>query len=252
MDSFTETIETGRSYPGVNCIPGMEATVNTEQGPIDIVCLGFTFNDAEELEQPVISKYREWMREHNQATLNACRKLGIRFDRPDLEELLAKRPEHIRKLQGEVRIANESLRSLLISKKIISTNNEYPSLVQKLMETVSFPQYPSASDILPILAGRAAVLSIAHPGRMILRMGQESFGRFVKDLGLNAIEAGHSTHSLELKEAYVSLCKKLQMIPTAGTDSHNPDDYKSNLGQHKGDDNWDKAVLDAIQKFKKY
>jgi predicted metal-dependent phosphoesterase TrpH len=246
MDGFKETTRVAKKYPGVRVILGMEATVNTEFGPIDIVCIGLDVRDAAALERPVVSRYREWMREYDTALLRGMEKLGIPFSKDDADALLAARPERLRKMQGKVRMSNTALRNELLHRGVIAAPGDYPELLRRIGEEAFFPPYPPADDILPEIAQRASVLSLAHPQGRLNEMGNDEFMHLVRRLQLSAVEAGHLSHTVEQRDAYEALCAGTGIIPTAGTDAHHPHEYTSLLGAHRGKPEWREAVIHRL------
>jgi len=246
MDGFRDVVYKAKKYPGVRAILGLEATVNTCFGPMDIVCLGLDVRDACALEKPVISRYREWMREYDAALLKGMGMLGIPFAKDDADALLAARPEKLRKIQGVVRMSNTALRDELLRRGVIAAPENYPELLRTIGEAVSLPPYPPAGEVLPKIAERAALMSLAHPQKRLSEIGKDEFVRLMKDLHLGAIEAGHLSHTVEQRDAYEALCSETGLIPTAGSDAHHPRDYASLLGAHQGKAEWRKAVLDRL------
>ncbi|MBN1808257.1 MAG: PHP domain-containing protein [Planctomycetes bacterium] len=244
MDGFREVEATAAEYPSVRCLAGMEATVETRAGAIDVVCLGFSADDADLLEKPVISKYREWMREHNAAVVTGCGRLGIPFDASDVEKLLAWRPGRLREIQGEVRVANSVLRDEFVRKGVLASPEDYGELMRRICEAAKSPPYPPAGEIMPFLAERAAVVSIAHPMGRLEHMGAEEFAGLVEEVCANGVEAGHARHSREQRDAYAGFCMERRLVATGGSDSHSKEEYSLGIGRHMGGDSWGKEVLD--------
>ena len=146
-------------------------------------------------------------------------------------------------MQGEVRFPNYALRELFLCRGVIKSAGDYVKLLEKFMQTVDFPPYPPAVEVLPLIAQRAKLLVLAHPQRLFMDIGEKEFLRFIRKYELDGVEAGHPGNGRDGAVLYARFCENHGLTPTAGTDCHFPHEYAVKLGEHYGKPEWIDAVM---------
>jgi predicted metal-dependent phosphoesterase TrpH len=79
---------------------------------------------------------------------------------------------------------------------------------------------PDFAEAVGKIRSAGGIASLAHPVRLKEDVAAVVPG--LRDLGLNAIEAYHSDHSVEQTAFYLSLAKRYGLLVTGGSDFHGP------------------------------
>jgi predicted metal-dependent phosphoesterase TrpH len=85
---------------------------------------------------------------------------------------------------------------------------------------IEFPSVSMVCNIIHSAGGRAI---LAHPGRVVNVTERNDFKREITrliNLGIDGIECYYPTHSHEVTEDCLSICKELGLLITAGSDCH--------------------------------
>lgn len=93
----------------------------------------------------------------------------------------------------------------------------------------------SAREAIKLLKSVQATVILAHPCSLKME-GQalEAVVRDLKDLGLDGVEVHYSMHTQAQTMEYAALCRKLDLVQSAGSDFHGANKPKIFLGRGKG------------------
>ncbi|MBQ9024608.1 MAG: PHP domain-containing protein [Bacilli bacterium] len=89
---------------------------------------------------------------------------------------------------------------------------------------VSYPKY-SVEEILELINSVGGVAVLAHPKRLNMNYDEkEKYIKYLKDCGIQGIEAYYSFDSASEREFSIEMSKKYNLIATVGSDWHCEDD----------------------------
>jgi len=89
--------------------------------------------------------------------------------------------------------------------------------------TKGLPKYPTIADVCEKIKYFHGYSVLAHPGELIDQNDKKSFEiELVKilSMGIDGIECYYPTHSKEISELCVKICKERNLIITSGSDCH--------------------------------
>jgi 3',5'-nucleoside bisphosphate phosphatase len=202
---------------GIEVIPGIE--LSSEIEGVDIHVLGYFFDIGN---QALINKIAEL----KQARFERAAKMVENLNRQGIDL----RFETVLNIAGNASIGRPHIAAALLREELVYSfreafdryiGYESPAYVKKLaMHTREVFQLIRQAGGIPVLA---------HPGvtRVDPRIPQ-----FVED-GLLGVEAFHSEHSSEQERTYLGICKKYNLAHTGGSDFHNSNQNKSEIGTPK-------------------
>ncbi len=108
----------------------------------------------------------------------------------------------------------------------------------------------SAHEAVSLLRDTKTLSVLAHP--KLINCGEQELDTLVKELkelGLNAIEAYHSSHSQKDERELVGLAKKYDLLLSGGSDFHGSPKPKIQLGRGKGGLRVPYFILEKLKKI---
>ncbi len=251
MDAIPEIQTIAADYPEIKFIPGAEMTVATSLGSCDVVCLGLPIDPPAELEE-LFEIYREWQRATGSAYSAAMRRLGFAFPESERLRLLQQyRPPATIEKHGITHVqSGVVMKNYLLEQGCIKSLDEYPDFVTTLRQQVAFPDYPDASEVIPVIKRAGGMVAIAHPTWYFQQNDVKRMDSFREELSLDGIECAHDTIPKELTTFYREYCVKHKLFSTAGSDCHaDPDNNPCGIGTrhhfacHCGAEEWLDEIL---------
>ena len=218
-----EALAAGRET-GIEVIPGCELSVSSQPGNMHII--GLWLPEHPGRLETVLEGLRAKRHDRNRVIVEKLQGLGMNIS---YEEVLD--------LAGPSAVGRPHIARVMVNKNILSN------------VTQAFQQYlgPKGRAYVPkekltpeqaitLLKEEQATVILAHPFTLNLtgtRLDQE-IGR-LKKLGLDGMEAIYSVHSQKQTAEYMNLCRKYDLVVSAGSDFHGKE-VKPNiaLGTGKG------------------
>jgi len=238
LDSQDEVAEAARRYPSVRSVPGAELSVTTSVGAVDLLCYGFRRPWPERLSR-VLDAYHAWQRENGSAFCLGMQLLGYDFTLEHRRELLESyRPARTIAVQGLTRVRNGVLRDYLLARGFIARPEDYGELCRRVGKAVAMPPYPNVEEVVDAVHEAGAFVAIAHPYHYFLGCERSRMDALRHECRLDGIECAHPKVPKELTPVYRAYCVEHGLFSVAGSDSHTPDDYQSQLGRHSGQLEW--------------
>ncbi|HAJ79737.1 MAG TPA: hypothetical protein DCO75_08185 [Fibrobacteres bacterium] len=205
------------SESGIEIIPGVE--LSSEIQGVDIHILGYYLDINN---KSLISKLIEF----KQARYLRAEKIVENLNRQGIDL----RFETVLNIAGNAAIGRPHIAAALLKEELVYSfreafdryiGYESPAYEKKL---AMLPQ-----EVFQLIRQAGGVPVLAHPG--VTRVDQR-ITQFVND-GLMGIEVFHSEHTAEQEKLYLHLCKKYNLAHTGGSDFHNGNQNKSELGRPK-------------------
>lgn len=229
-----EALDTGREMD-TEVIPGCELSVQYK-GQMHILGL--------------------WIRPHAPA-LNASL-LELRNKRNARNEIIVEKLntqgvditlEEIRTLAGEASIGRPHICRVLMNKGAVSSVQEAFDRFLGPHGSAYVPKEKfNPEKAISILKDEQATVVLAHPFSMMLdeKNLQKELTR-LKDLGLDGVEVFYPEHTRQQTELYLSLCQKLDLLPSGGSDFHGTVKPHIKLGKGRGKLNLPYSLLESMK-----
>lgn len=238
-DGIAEAIEAAADYPEMVLVPGVELNVTTSVGSVHLLALGLTVGMIEAL-KPVWDTYRRWQIELGSAISAGVSALGFDYSDQQRQELLESyRPARTISAQGPTPASNKMRRAFFIERGYVSDEQEYQDLIAAAARAVPTPRSPSAESVLPAVKEQGALLVIAHPPAYFDGADRNRMEMLREELLLDGVECAHRKKvPHELTPVYRAWCEEHDLISTAGSDLHWPEDVSEGIGAHIGAEEW--------------
>ncbi|MFA6717391.1 MAG: hypothetical protein WCS27_18565, partial [Victivallaceae bacterium] len=242
-----------KNYPDVRFIAGAEMTVNTSRGAIDMLCLGLPLKTNPELEK-VFERYRCWQRLTGSIQGERMREAGYEFGTEERLRLLRiYRPEYVIEKQGATHVSAYLLRREFRRKGYIKNEDDFYAFMHKIRHGVSFPEYPPAEDVLPLMKKYGGVVFIAHPFHYFEEDSLNIMDALREELAFDGIECAHPMIPAGLSSFYRKYCVKHKLLSSAGSDCHSAPEQadmkfspKSKFLGHAGSGIWLDEILERV------
>jgi predicted metal-dependent phosphoesterase TrpH len=216
MQSVDETTALARPL-GIRVIPGVEIT--TVDANRDVHMLAYFVDHHDETLIQFLSRQRGLREERAREIGRRLAALGVPID---MEELLAE----ARATPG-TSIARPWLARALVRAGHVSSVQEAFDRWLAQGQPAFVPRIgPSPFDIIEVVRAAGGILSFAHPG--VTR--KDALLAPLAEAGLDAIEAHHSDHSMEMREHYRGLAATLGLATSGGSDFHGYGETRATLG----------------------
>lgn len=240
MDGYEEVLQCAAEFPEVGYLSGSEITVNTEFGPIDLVCLNLPRRPEAGLAQ-LFETYRQWqIASGTGASRNFCA-LGYDFDDNARMELLKSyRPAAAIAKQGNTHVRYETLIQYCVDHGFCQDEESYLALRKKFTD---MPKYPSFEITVKAVKKAGGLIFIAHPCRYFNQNDLKRMDYLREILQLDGIECGHPSVPQELSEFYREYCLEHGLLSSAGSDLHSPVPEKFAI---YGEEKWLDEILERV------
>ena len=253
MDSWPEVAKLRSKYPRIKFIPGVEFSVQTEFGSIDIVCLNMPEKPTPELEK-VFLRYRKWYNAQIEGYLNA-----VNHEKPQLSReailraLKLYRPDRVVALQGLTMPHGRIFRNVFIEEKLIADRSQWNDFMEPYWQYYKALPKPKPEDVIPHVKAAGGLVFIAHPKKYFNGCDYERMEKLRKILQLDGIECAHPSTPPELSVKYREYCVKNNLLSSAGSDAHTgyQNDFLKiddgvTLAGHDGKEEWLDEILQRI------
>lgn len=217
MDGYDDVLMSAEKYPEVGYFSGSEITVNTEFGPIDLVCLNLPRRPSGDLAE-LFEIYRAWQVACGAAlSRNFCR-MGFDFDDDARMELLQSyRPAAAIARQGNTHVRNGTLLDHCIKTGICKDAASYRAMRETFTE---MPDYPSYEITVPAVKAAGGVIFIAHPFGYFLKNDRKRMDTLREMLQLDGVECAHPGVPEEMTPVYRAYCEEKGLLSSGGSDLH--------------------------------
>jgi 3',5'-nucleoside bisphosphate phosphatase len=216
IDAYPFAQEIGLKY-GIEVIPGVE--LSSEISGVDIHILGY-YVDIHN--QDLITKLRELKK----ARYGRAQKIVENLNRQGIDL----RFETVLNIAGEAAIGRPHIAAALLKEELVYSFREAfdkyigydsPAYVEKLS------MHPH--EVFRLIRAAGGIPVLAHPG---VTKVDERIPQFIRE-GLMGIEVFHSEHVNAVERHYLQYCRKNGLAFTGGSDFHNGNQSKSEIGYPK-------------------
>ena len=230
-----QAMAAGRRF-GVEVIPGIELSADFSPGFMHILGLWLPEWPKRLLES--LHYLQRCRRERNRKIIAALRDLNIELDEQEVKDLA-----------GEGTVGRVHLAMLLVQKQVV------PDLEQAFARYVGSrgrayvpKEKLEPKEAVSLLHQEGATVILAHPYSIELPPeGLEETVRRLMEAGLDGIEAVYSEHSPEQTAHYRSLCRKLDLVVSGGSDFHGLGRPGVSLGTGRGNLRLSSDLLEAMK-----
>lgn len=240
VQGLPEFMEAGRAH-GLEVIPGVELTVRSELGSLDI--LGYWVPTGQSGLTQALEYLNLQRAERNREIAGKLQSLGLDVS---YEEIEAK--------AGGGTIGRPHIAQVLLDKGYVRTLQEaFDRYIASGGKAYVPKVVLSPEDAVRLLKAEGATVCLAHPKiyRKVDMAALEDFLTRMKPLGLDGLEARYSEHSPEDNRAYENLAAKLGMVTCGGSDFHGAVKPLISLGKGKGDLFVSYSVLQALKDLRR-
>jgi len=206
--------EKAKEY-GMTIIPAIE--INTRD-TIAIHILGYFIDEKSEDLQKTLIHHRTVRTARAQMILDKLHRMGIKIHISDFSN--GKDGSAI----GRPHIADKLKEMGLVFSRQ-EAFDKY--LGQGRSAFIAYEDGPTPKDAIDAISGSGGVPVLAHPGYFVSPETIESLTK----IGLQGIEVYYPSHREEQIRNFVVLAKKLDIIPTGGSDYHGPGSGHERLGE---------------------
>ena len=246
LDSLDEVLDVAARYPDLRTIPSAELTVTTSIGSVDLLCYGFPRLLDPELQQ-VLEVYHDWQRAAGGAWCRGMQSLGYEYtDAQRVALLQSYRPPKAIQAQGHTHVKNQVQRRYFIERGFIGAESEYPKLVDRFRDRVSFPPYPSVERVIPVVRKAGVRVAIAHPFRYFGGYDLARMDVLCDECHLDGVECAHPSVPPEYTKLYRAYCVQHGLFSVGGSDCHADGEVQTLFGRHAGEAAWLDEFLDSL------
>ena len=228
-DAYPLAIKMGESL-GVEVIPGVELSSDIQGTDIHILGYFVDINSP-----PFINKLQEM----KEARFHRAKKMVSNLNKQGIDL----RFETVLSTAGLGAIGRPHIAAALLKEELVYSFREafdkyigygLPAYVEKLK------MHPK--EVFDLIRGAGGIPVLAHPG---VTGVDERIPEFVRD-GLMGIEVYHSEHPRAAQRHYLRICKKHQLAYTGGSDFHNSNHNKSEIGMNSVPANTVKSLREKL------
>jgi len=207
----------------IEVIGGCELSVNCSQGSMHI--LGLWLSCRPSKLQTALDDLTLLRKSRNEAIIANLNKAGVAVT---YEELVA--------VADGGTIGRPHIAHLLVSKgKALDLQDAFMNWLRPGTKGYAPKEKLDPREAIELLKAEQATVILAHPCTLRQdEQGLEQTLRELKDYGLDGVEAIYSMHSQAQTNSYTSLCHKLELLISAGSDFHGDNKPNINLGTGKG------------------
>jgi 3',5'-nucleoside bisphosphate phosphatase len=213
IKAYPDAVSRGADL-GVEVIPGVE--LSSESQGHDVHILGY-FIDSDN------TPFNRKMAELKEGRFVRAQRMVKNLNRQGIDL----RFETVLNVAGEASIGRPHIAAALVKEELVYSYKEAfdkfigydsPAYVEKLCMT--------PKEVFDLIRSAGGIPVLAHPG---VTNVDERIPEFVRD-GLMGIEVYHAEHSNVIEQHYKRICKKHGLLMTGGSDFHNPEQTKNELG----------------------
>jgi 3',5'-nucleoside bisphosphate phosphatase len=216
MDAYPFAEQEG-SRIGLEVIPGLE--LSSEMDGVDIHILGYYIDI---YNSSLISKLKEL----KQARYLRAEKIVKNLNRQGIDL----RFETVLNIAGDAAIGRPHIAAALLKEELVYSFRE---AFEKYIgyESLAYVKKLSIkpAEVFQLIRQAGGIPVLAHPG---VTKVDKRIPQFVKD-GLLGLEVFHSEHTPDQEREYLHFCKKHGLAFSGGSDFHNGNQNKSEVGSQK-------------------
>ncbi|SHH52621.1 PHP domain-containing protein [Thermosipho atlanticus] len=199
-------------------VPGVEISA---EFPTTLHILGYNFDVNNEKLNKTLNVLKEYRLQRNKIILEKMQTLGFNIS---MEEL-------IKEANGEL-IGRPHFASLMVKKGYVGDLREaFEKYLKKGAILYEDKKRLKMDEAISLINDAGGIAVLAHPYQTGLE--KEELERLVKKLksyGLSGMEVYYSKHTPRMIEEYEAICKKYNLIKTAGSDFHGKNTPDISLG----------------------
>jgi predicted metal-dependent phosphoesterase TrpH len=208
-------LETARKIGGIHVIPGIE--ISTSVGDVDIHVLGHfvRIDDA-----PLLAFTKQQENERRARMERMVEKLRALSIDIDMREVKA--------IAGSDNLCRPHLARALVARGVCTDMQD--AFIRYIGDTApafSAHVHPDAAEAIRIIHGAGGVATLAHP---VMDRVQRSHVESLRALGLDGLEVYRMDQVAEVRDATMTLALSLDLVPTAGSDFHEPEGSLGKVG----------------------
>ena len=246
MDGAEEVAALAERFPEVRSIPAAELSVHASIGAVDLVCLGLP-SVVPPVLSAVLDEYHDWQRRCGAAFAEGVRKLGFPYtDEARRGVLESYRPRRAIDVQGLTHVRGAVRRQYFIDQGWAADGKAYAALCGRVREVVDLPDYPEVSHVAAAVHAAGGLIALAHPAGYFLGADEARMDALREEIGFDGIECAHPLIPADLTPVYRRYCEERELLSTAGSDCHTPEDLGGKFGAHLGQDRWLDELLERL------
>jgi 3',5'-nucleoside bisphosphate phosphatase len=212
-----EDVQTLARARGIDAISGIEITA-IDAGR-DVHVLGYFIEPIDSALSAFLADQRAARVARVEAIGHRLASLGVPID---LDSLLADARQQTGRSIGRPQVA----RAMVQAGHVADTREAFDRWLGRGLPGF-IPRHGADSErVIAIIHQARGIASIAHPGKSVT----DERIRFLRDKGLDAIEAFHPDHDDALVQHYVRVAGSLGLLMTGGSDFHGDPSHGSTLG----------------------
>lgn len=203
-----EALATGRET-GIEVIPGCELSVAFPRGSMHII--GLWLPEHPQRLEAILEGLRAKRHDRNRLIVEKLQKLGMSISYQEVLDLA-----------GESAVGRPHIARVLVNKNILSNMEQAFQQYLGARGRAHVPKEKlTPEQAITLLKEEQATVILAHPFTLNLtgtRLDREIAA--LKELGLDGMEAIYSIHSQKQTTEYLNLCRKYDLLVSAGSDFH--------------------------------
>lgn len=212
-DAYPDAIERGNKL-GIEVVPGVELSSEIEGNDIHI--LGYYIN-------PDNSPFSNKLKEMKDARYRRAQKMVENLNKQGIDL----RFDTVLSIAGQGAIGRPHIAAAMMKEELVYSFREafdkyigygLPAYVEKLKM--------QPKEVFDLIKNAGGIPVLAHPG---VTQVDERIPEFIKD-GLQGIEAYHTEHPSSVERYYLKIARKNHLAFTGGSDFHNHNHNKSEIG----------------------
>ncbi|WP_291322009.1 PHP domain-containing protein [Desulfonatronospira sp.] len=231
---LTQALQAGVNL-GLEVVPGCELSV---EYPGLMHILGLWLSPDAPALNTALQELRDKRNMRNEVIIHKLQKQGIQITYGEVQALA-----------GDAAIGRPHISRVLMEKGVVASVQECFDVYLGYGGKAYVPKEKfNPEKAIAVLKDEDALVVLAHP--FSLQMEAQELRRELvrfKDLGLDGVEVFYSEHTQEQTALYSSLCRKLDLLPTGGTDFHGSVKPEIELGSGKGNLDLPYNLLQALK-----
>jgi len=208
---------------GLEVIGGCELSVHSEHGSMHLLGLWLPLKPVSL--QVTLDRLTNLRKSRNESIIRNLNSYGVDITYDELEEIA----------NGGT-IGRPHIAQLLINKGLaLNFQDAFLKWLRPGTKGYAPKEKLLPREAIDFLKDENATVILAHPCTLRLAGKEmENVLRELKDWGLDGIEVFYSMHTQAQTNAYASMCRKFDLLPSAGSDFHGDNKPNITLGRGKG------------------
>lgn len=222
VQGLPEACAVGREL-GLEVIGGCELSVNFSKGSMHILGLWLPLHPTRL--QTSLDKLTLLRKARNEIIIRNLNSHGVPITYDELESVAA----------GGT-IGRPHIAQLLVSKgRALDMRDAFANWLRPGTKGYAPKEKLDPREAIDLLKAEGATVILAHPCTLHLNEGElETVLRELKDWGLDGMEVFYSMHTQVQTNVYAELCRRLDLLESAGSDFHGANKPNIALGRGKG------------------